>query len=103
MLNNHLANSQSESDTILIDIIFDVKHVKHLPDAPRVLQPYALITDRDLQSLNARPVILISDQGRIGIKAPSFDEDDSLVGVFDTVLNKVAEDLLKSRTVHVHL
>ena len=47
-------------------------------------------------------MILISDKGRIGIKAPSFDENDALIGVFDTVLNKVAEDLLESRTVHVN-
>jgi hypothetical protein len=38
-----------------------------------------------------------------GVQALSFNKDDTLIGVFDTVLNKVAEDLLESRAVHVHL
>lgn len=37
------------------------------------------------------------------MKALSFDEDYALIGVFDTVLNKITEDLLESRTVHLYL
>jgi hypothetical protein len=48
-------------------------------------------------------ILIIHLRILFGIKALSFDEDDALIGVFDTVLNKITEDLLESCTVHVHL
>ncbi len=44
LLNYHLTYRKTEPDTILVDIVFDIKSVKHFPDHVRFSKANSLIS-----------------------------------------------------------
>lgn len=49
LLHYHLTYRESESNTILIDIVFDVKFIEHFSNNIRLLEAYSLVSHSDLQ------------------------------------------------------
>lgn len=85
LFNDHLGYCQSESNTILIDIIFDVKLLEHFPNHTRIFDSDALVDDLDLNLPTFN-----------GIDAFGLNLNNSLVGVLDGVSDKICKHLLYS-------
>ena len=99
LLNNHLWYGQTETNAVLVNVVFNIKFIEHLSNIFWIFESNSLISYSYLKHLDSRMalcLIQILSESLLNfialsflIYTPCFDEDYTFIRILDWVLNNI--------------